>query len=96
MRVIHKQKGGGKTYDLIKAADNYDGYIVCISQDECARIAGIAGEMGCKIHFPISFHEFRNREYGPLVNHFLIDNVDEMLRQMTEFPITVISITKSD
>ena len=55
--------GQGKTTRLIKKCAKEGGYIVCLSLDECSRIASIAKDLELNINFPISFGEFISGQY---------------------------------
>ena len=93
MRVIVRGRQQGKTVDIIRAAADYNGYIVCCSFAECSRVFYVAKELGVDIHFPISFSEFVDGRFGPFVKEFHIDNVDMLLQQFARFvPIGTVTL----
>ena len=76
-------RGSGKTTECIKFAAEHNAYIVCRSQGEAHRIAVAATAMGLRIPFPITYSEFvQGRFFGPNINGFVIDDVDELVRQL--------------
>jgi len=82
MKIICKPRQCGKTLELIKNADNFNGYIICSSKEECSRVANLAREIGCKIHFPISYIEIMNKQYyGKNIKCFHFDDVDYFLQR---------------
>ena len=94
MEIIIKPRQAGKTHELIKRADNHNGYIVCFGIHEAHRIADMAKSMECKINLPITYKEFTAREYyGKGVKKFFIDNVEMFLESLTTVPIEAITLT---
>ena len=94
MKIIIKPKLGGKTTELIKLADGYNGYIVCKDRMESHRVADNARSLKCHINFPITFDDFlRNQYYGKGIRKFFIDNLDLLLNDMFPVPIEGVTIT---
>ena len=94
MKIIYKGRGEGKTKDLIKMADDFNGYIVCRSQ-MVYPIADMAREMGCRIHFPLSYGEFMSGRYYPQgVRKVLIDDVDALIQSFSQVPVIAITLRK--
>ena len=93
MRKVLKARGDGKTTDLIQMSHETGAYIVCRSQDTCSMISAMAREQNLDIPFPITYHEFLEGRYGMWISGFLIDDADELLRQLSRAPITAISMT---
>lgn len=95
MEIIIKKRGWGKTATLIKKSAETGSYIVCHSQDEAARISGIAKRLNLKIPFPITHDEFLKGSYHARgISGFLIDNIELMLHGMTDVPINAITLTE--
>lgn len=94
MKIIYKEKNGGKTMELIKLSHETKHYIVCHKLEEANCIFNEAKEMGYDIPLPITYHEFIKGKYGEFVSGFLIDNVDCLLEYISKVPITAITLTK--
>ena len=56
-------------------------------------ISAMAREQNLDIPFPITYHEFLEGRYGMWISGFLIDDADELLRQISRAPITAITMT---
>jgi hypothetical protein len=81
MKIIAKPGECEKTYALIKEADNYNGYIVCGHTREAQRIAAQASEMGCKINYPLTYHEVMEGQYSPWdVARLHVDNIEQFMQ----------------
>jgi hypothetical protein len=94
MEKIIIPRGMGKTYQLIKRASKSGDYIVCHNQHEASRIQSIALSLGFKINFPITYHEFIEKQYeGKNISGFLIDNVELLLESLTNVPIHTITMS---
>lgn len=94
MNVIYKEKRSGKTNELIKLSEETGYTIVCSNLKE----ALINSKKGI-IPFPITFDDFINKNYyGKGIKGFLIDDVDHLLRYLTDYiiPIGCITITKEE
>jgi len=93
MRVIALRRREGKTTKLIEAADNYNGYLVVCHRAEVRRVMLEAQKLGKKINQPITFDDFVNKRYHLLgVKKFHIDNLDLLVRYISQVPIETISI----
>lgn len=94
MKAIIKSRGNGKTTDLIKLADNRNGYIICSLRSRADQIMRQAYDMECNINFPISFREFEEGSYHDAgIGKFYIDDADQFLQYLTPVPIEAITIT---
>jgi len=93
--ILDRQKG--KTTQLIKMADNYDGYIVCANREIAKYTADMARKMGAKIHFPMTIREILKGKYYPHgVKKIYIDNLDLMLHEIAPGLITAaVTLTPS-
>ena len=94
MKIIYKDRGKGKTTDLIKLSAEKDYHIVCMGMNECHRIADQAIDMGLSIAMPITFDHFLTRRLYK-AKGFLIDNADMLLSQLGGGKVKAMSITKS-
>lgn len=80
-QIILRPRQAGKTTELIKKADDFNGYIVCHNRQEAQRIAKQARDMGAKIHLPMTYAELLNRSYHARgVRKVHIDNADFLLQ----------------
>ncbi len=95
MKIIYKDRGEGKTTDLIKLSAERGGYIVCRNIDEASNIAYMANVLKLNIPHPITYDEFINKRYGE-IKEFYIDNVENLLLYMSRTPIHTITLTKEE
>ena len=99
MEVIIKQKGGGKTTELIKMSAKNKDCIVCRDELEVSRILKEAKQMKLDIPRPISYYKFLQISYSADyeivqdIKGFLFDNVDAFLKNLTIVPIKAITLT---
>lgn len=93
MKIIYKDRGEGKTTDLIKLSFERGGYIVCKNIDEASNILFMANELGYNIPLPITYNEFINKRHG-IIKEFYIDNVENLLSYLTKSPIHAITLSK--
>ena len=83
MKIIYRPRQTGKTYELIKQADNYNGYIVTMNRRSCENILGLAEKHNFKINFPLTLDEFLRGEFYPQgVKKVYFDNVDLILQNL--------------
>jgi hypothetical protein len=69
--------------------------MVCHSHQEAVRVHQKASEMGYNIPFPLTFTEFRQGGiFHVNIKHFLIDNADYLLAEMSRVPIDTIVVFK--
>lgn len=96
MKVYYKEKGKGKTTELIKTAVKDFLYMVVKDNERAHQVFRQAKEMGLDIPFPITFREFVNgRFYGSGVRGFAIDDVDMLVEYLARGrPVKAISLTK--
>jgi len=81
MRIIVKPMRAGKTYEAIKHCAKHGGYMVCINDNEAARVAKLAKQMGLKIPYPLTFREAMNKSYYAAgVRKLHIDNADMFIQ----------------
>lgn len=83
MKIICKDRQGGKTTEIIKIAAEGFFYIVCIDHREALRVAEQAKNMKLDIPFPITFDDFiKGKYYRPGIKGFVVDNADILIQQI--------------
>lgn len=98
MKVILRHRHTGRTQDLILMCSQAEkrgevSYIVCAGQSEAHRIFHEAQTLESPIAFPITYDEFKNREYaGYNIKNFYIDNADHFLQSLTTVPIQAVTM----
>lgn len=95
MRIIVKPMRTGKTHEAINHCAENGGYMVCINDNEAARVAKSARQMGLKIPYPLTFREAMNKSYYAAgIRKLHIDNADMFLQHMfNDVVLESISIT---
>ena len=84
MRIINLPRGAGKTRTLVEMSAETGQTIVCRGPRDVKWIMQEAHDMRKHIPEPITYDDFLNRRfYGTLVEGFLIDNLDQLLRLMS-------------
>jgi len=100
MKIIYKPMQMGKTYDLVKQADNYNGYIITMNKNSCEHTMELAKKHNFKINFPLTLDEFLNKKfYSKGVKKVYFDNVDLMLQSLAyarNVSIEAITLTSPD
>ena len=90
----------GKTYELIKKANNYNGYIVTMHKHACDNIMRLAEKHNFKINFPLTIDEFiRGEFYSQGVKKIYFDNADLILQSLANnrnVSVEAITLTKKD
>lgn len=95
MKVIHSERGTGKTTKLIEMSADTGFYIVCHDAREAHRVHLEAIKMGLDIPFPITYWEFLNGMYHSKgVKGVLVDNADVLIHYISKVPIGAITIRK--
>ena len=93
MNIIYKQRQAGKTTELVRIADNYNGTIVCHSAS-VDHVMQRATFLGCHINRPITYTEFLRKNHNVRSTKcFHIDDVDSLLRYVTDVPIETITMS---
>ena len=94
MKVILEPAGTGKTEYLIRLANNFNGYIVVRDMKTVYYVASLAVDLGYKINFPLTYDEFKNRQYhGKNCKKIFIDDADAFLQSLSMAPIEAITLT---
>lgn len=99
MNVIYENICQGKTTQILKRANDLEGYnlIVCINKKEVFNLWAIIIKNKLNIPMPITFNDFLKNNYcGVHVDNILIDNLDVMIQSMTNVRINSVSITKEN
>ena len=95
MIVIYRPRQAGKTSRAIHVCNQNGGYIVCANHERCRAIADKAKEMGVYIPFPITAQEFFAGRYHPAgVKKIVIDDIEDVLQQVSRVPIEAITVTR--
>lgn len=98
MLVIASGRKTSRTSRLIEISaeaqsQGKNNYIVVRSQRQAHLISQKAKELGLNINFPISFDEFLTHRYhGPHIDHFLIDDADQLLQSISSVSIKAIVV----
>jgi len=58
MAIIYRPKQTGKTYELLKEHNNYNGYIVTMNEQSRDNIMSLAEKYNFKINFPLTLNEY--------------------------------------
>ena len=95
MIVIHKGRGQGKTYDMIKLASENEGYILCSTTQQAQYIYNLSKDMGVDIHFPITYSDLPLTK-GQRIDNILIDNAETFIETMAGNKVSAISITDEE
>jgi hypothetical protein len=94
MKIKIGRRDSGKTVELIKQSAETGYYIICFSNTEANRVAKVARDMGLKIPYPLSAHEFMSQQYFYRgIKGFLIDNIDLVFNSMSSVPIIAATLT---
>lgn len=96
MEIIIKQRGKGKTHEMLQLSSKIGHTIVCYDKDETFRIKELAKDMGLTIPEPITYRELKGGLYDHRHLGLLIDNADDFLQSFTSSPISAITLTYGD
>jgi len=92
--VIRWARKAGKTTFLIRKAAKEGGYIVCLSHQECWRVAEAAKDMNLNIAFPITFDDLIERKlHGGNCSPLHIDDADLLLKHLCDRAGTALGTT---
>lgn len=87
--ILAQPRRSGKTTKLIQLAvelreQGYVPYIVSLNRGRIDHIRSVAEELGVrdKLFFPVTLEEYMSRPPGGWVTHWLLDDVDDMLRYL--------------
>lgn len=96
MNIIHKERGTGRTTELIKRSAETHEYIVTLNRAAVLNTQELANKMMLSIPCPLTFDEFiRGKYYSRGIKGFLIDNADIMLEYISQnVPINAITLEK--
>lgn len=98
MEIIASGRKTSRTTRLIEMSAEAEkrgeiNYIVCRDHRQAYAVSQKAKEMGLNIGFPLIFDEFlKNSYHGVNINHFLIDDADQLLQSITVVPIKAIVV----
>lgn len=92
MKRIIKERGAGKTYDLVKLSAEKQIPILCMGNYD---VLDVAKELNVKIPEPISIWEYkRGFHKGRRIDDILVDEADFILQELLNIPIYALTITK--
>lgn len=96
MRVIVKDRGEGKTVDLIRRSA-LTGFYMVVRNHQAAHDAHLRSlDMGLLIPFPLTYDEFLEGRYNTRgIRGVLIDDADELLRSLARGGAAIDTITLS-
>ena len=93
MKKIIKERGHGKTTELIKISAQTGDYVICRDHREANRIQNVAHKMKLNIPLPITYGEFMSKSYHAKgISGFLIDNIEKFCQSLTIVPINAITL----
>lgn len=99
MEIIYKDRGQGKTTELIKRSAETGNYIVVPNRNRALNIVRRAQEMGYNnIPFPITIEEVLQHGFrGTYIKKVLVDDVDLIIRQLLgPVECEAMTLTKTD
>lgn len=97
MKIIVKERGSGKTTEIIQECAEKGGYIVCHNNVAAQYVWKRAQEIKVSIPFPLTFREFVKKEYyGPGIKQVYIDDLDSCIKMLSKVPIKTITMRKSE
>lgn len=98
MDVIYRERGDGKTTELIHRSHDTWTYIITVNRKRADAIAKMARELGVDIPNPISWEECRKNMFrGTFIRNILIDDADDLLKEIFfTVQIDAITMTKNE
>jgi len=97
MKVIAKPRGGGKTTELLRIANDHFYYIVCHTRDRCYQLADIAKDRGYDIPFPFTYAEYLDSGfYRKGIKGLAIDDLDLFVAYMSRDLVKAVTISTND
>lgn len=85
MKILRKNRGEGKTTELIKKASEERKYIICRDEKRARLIIKIADDLGLYIPFPVTIKELPLR--SGFIESVLVDDIEDILEYITGKPI---------
>lgn len=80
MNWIIKERGTGKTTELIKKSSETGYYIIVATVNNARNVSNLARSMNIDIPFPITVEEYlRGKMCGSYIKNVLIDDADVIL-----------------
>lgn len=94
-RLIIRPRGGGKTTEAIRIANETGAYLVVATQKEAARVAHLC------VRFPVTFDELLNRNstHAGFVRNIVIDNAEMLIDRIAAergLGVDAITVTGQD
>jgi hypothetical protein len=94
MKKIIKERGQGKTTELIKISAETQYPIIALTMMDIVYIKEQSNKMGYKIPDPILLSDWRIKYHGSDIKAVLVDEGEMMLETLLGYPIYAISLTK--
>jgi hypothetical protein len=95
MKIVLGGRRSGKTTELIKRAEEVDGYIVCLDRKRVEAVFTLSLKLKSNIRYPITLQEAIN--YKGFFVPFLVDDLDAILFQLLKnHEIKAVSFCASD
>lgn len=92
MKRIIKERGTGKTYELVKLSAEKQIPILCMSKEG---VLDRAKELNVKIPQPISIWDYeKGLHRGRDIESVLVDDSEYILQRLLEFKINALTVTK--
>lgn len=97
MKLIIKERGMGKTTDLIRLSAETGQYILVADFNRARNVADMARKMGLNIPYPVTVCEGLKEGFrGTFIRSILIDDADIVLQMVFHVGVTAITLTKED
>mgnify|MGYP006865054339 CR=1 FL=1 len=98
MKVIHKPRRAGKTYDSLKYCSENNILLVCANKQEAMRVMSDAKHHGFDIKKPVTFDDIiGTRGLVGSKDNIFIENADLLIEYIfNRSPVSGISITAED
>lgn len=97
MNIIYKNRGKGKTTELIKISAEKYLYILVADKNRQREVFNLARDLNLNIPFPITVEDYfrSDKLRGSFIKTILIDDADDILQQIfNTVIIDTITITK--
>lgn len=94
MKIVVQGRQMGKTTKIIELAAKDDLYIVCPNRGMARNLFELAKQQGKAIRMPITWDEFITKKYyGEKIKGFAFDELGLSLRESTNVPIKMVTMS---
>lgn len=96
MKILNKQRGGGKTTEAIIHSNKEWKYILTTDRKRVEQIAKLAKDLEIDIPFPITVDELiRSQKLrGSNIRGLIIDELDDVLHALTGYEVSLATLTE--